>query len=139
MKARYNLADANRLLPLLRSIAAEIEERRAERRRLTRLRDELESAATPEGFSRALVEVDTQQSEHRHAIDVALHEFEGLGLSILRTNPLTVHIPGDTQRGPIVFCWQHGEEHIAHGHLEGEEDDPRRPLRVRAADGEAAA
>jgi hypothetical protein len=38
-----------------------------------------------------------------------------------------------------VFCWQSGEEGITHGHPVGEEEDPRRPLRLRSADGEAAA
>lgn len=139
MDAIYNLADANRLLPLLRSIAAEVDERRADRRRLSKLREELESAHTPEGMRSALSELDAQLFENGIATETALHEFELLGLSILRTSPLTVHIPGQTQRGPIVFCWQSGEDRIGHGHLVGEEDDPRRPLRVRSADGEAAA
>ena len=133
MTARYTLADANRLLPLLRSIAAEIEERRAERRRLTRLREELESAPTPEGVTHALTELDALLFENRTATDSSLKEFEELGLSILRTHPLTVHIPGRTRRGPIVFCWQIGENRIGHGHMVGEEEDPRRPLKVRVA------
>ena len=61
----------------------------------------------------------------------ALLELETLGGSILRLNPLTVHLPGATRSGEIVFCWQAGEEHICHGHLPGQEDEPRRPLRVR--------
>ena len=139
MTARYTLAEANRMLPLLRSIAAEIEERRAERRRLSRLHEELEVAHTPEGVRDALDEIDARLFDNRNAEDAALHEFEKLGLRILRTTPLTLHIPGMTQRGPIVFCWQDREDRIEHGHLVGEEDDPRRPLKVRAADGEAAA
>lgn len=138
MEPSFTLTEANRLLPLLRSISAEIEERRAERRRLTKLRDDLNAAQTPEGVQHALLEIEDRLFDSRTAIDVALHEFEALGLSVLRSSPLTVHIPGQTQRGPIVFCWQPGEDRIGHGHLVGEEDDPRRPLKVRTADGEAA-
>lgn len=138
MQAQFTLDDANRLLPLLSSIAAEIEERRAERRRLTRLHEELDAAHSPEGVSQAIEDAEAQLFDNRSAIDAALRELEALGLSVLRTSPLTVHIPGRTQRGPIVFCWQPGEDRIGHGHLVGEEDDPRRPLKVRTVDGEAA-
>jgi hypothetical protein len=139
MKAHFDLAGANRLLPLLRSIAAEVDERRTERRRLNRLREELESAQTPEGTAQALDAIDAQLAENAAAVRVALAEFEQLGLTVLRSAPLTIHIPGRTQRGPVVFCWQSGEEGITHGHPVGEEEDPRRPLRLRSADGEAAA
>ena len=131
MEARFNLTDANRLLPLLQLIGSEVEERRADRQRLTKIRDELESARTPEGLQSSLAELDARIYEHRLGIDAAVNELESLGMTILRLNPVTIHIPGDTQRGPIVFCWQLGENRIGHGHMVGEEEDPRRPLKVR--------
>ncbi|MGE0143895.1 MAG: DUF2203 family protein [Planctomycetota bacterium] len=134
---RYTLAEANRLLPLLRSIAAEIEERRSERRELTRMLDELNASHTPEGLGDSVREIEALLFRNREATDAALAEFEHLGLTVLRVSPLTIHIPGRTQRGPLVFCWQFGEESIGHGHLIGEEDDPRRPLRVVPANGQA--
>ncbi len=130
MEAHFTLKDANRLLPLLRGIGAEIEERRTERQRLARIREDLEAASTPEGLQQSLADLDARIFEHRAAIQSAVAEFESLGLTVLRMNPVTVHIPGRTQRGPIVFCWQLGEEGIEHGHMLGEEDDPRRPLKV---------
>ncbi len=130
METRYSLADANRLLPLLRAIALEIEDRRKERRELTRMLDELKAAQTPEGLDDSVAETEAELFRNREASNAALAEFERLGLTVLRSAPLTIHIPGRTQRGPLVFCWQAGEDGIAHGHLLGEEDDPRRPLRV---------
>jgi len=137
MDARYSLKDANDLLPLIRSIADEIVERRAERRRLFRTKEELEVAQTPEGFSSSIADLESRLFEHKVAIDSAVHEFEMLGLTVLRMHPLTVHVPGQTQRGPITFCWQYGEPSIGHGHEVGEEEDPRRPLRVRATHSES--
>ena len=140
METRYNLADANRLLPLLRAIAMEIEDRRRERRELTRMLDELKASQTPEGLDESIAELDSELFLNREATNAALAEFERLGLTVLRSAPLTIHIPGRTQRGPLVFCWQAGEDGIGHGHLLGEEDDPRRPLRVvPATDKDAAA
>ncbi|MBK8979250.1 MAG: DUF2203 family protein [Planctomycetes bacterium] len=129
--ARYSLEEANRLLPLLESIATEIRERRDEQRRLARLRDELESSRTPEGLDKSLAELDARLMELQLGLREALGELEALGVSILRLKPLTVHIPGRTQHGDIVYCWQVGEGRITHGHLIGEEDDPRRPLQLR--------
>lgn len=140
METRYNLADANHLLPLLRAIAAEIEDRRRERRELTRMLDELRSSHTPEGLEDSIAELESELFRNGEATNDALSEFEHLGLTVLRSAPLTIHIPGRTQRGPLVFCWQAGEEGIGHGHLLGEEEDPRRPLRVvPASESESAA
>mgnify|MGYP001275366452 CR=1 FL=1 len=50
MNIRYTLKEANRALKLIRVIAAEMLERRTDRRRLARERDKLESAETPEGL-----------------------------------------------------------------------------------------
>jgi hypothetical protein len=137
-QTRYTLEQANQLLPLLESIAQEIRERRDEQRKLARLRDDLELSRTPEGLGRSLEEIGTRLHELQVGLRTALTELESLGVTILRLKPLTVHVPGVTQDGDIVFCWQAGETQIAHGHPVGDEDDPRRPLQVRENDGETA-
>lgn len=142
MKRTYNLTEANLALPLIRAIAAELVERRIERRALRRRRELLEKARTPEGLRDELAELDARIWEHDEAIARCRSEFEDLGMTVLRTNPLTIHIPGQNRLGPtkpngstadtVVFCWQEGEESVCHGHPVGEEEDQRRPLRIRA-------
>ena len=132
MEAQYTLKTANSLLPLLRVIAREIVERRGGRRELFRLREDLEVAATSEGLVASLENLEARIFEHKSALRGAIGELTDLGLSILRINPLTLHIPGVTRQGPITFCWQVGESAVSHGHAVGEEEEPRRPLRVRA-------
>ncbi len=144
MKRTYTLAEANQALPLVRAIAAELAERRSERRALRRQRELLEGAQTPEGLRDELAELDARIWEHDEALARCRHEFEELGMTVLRTNPLTIHIPGvtgttgkaaaeGTGTAPaVVFCWQEGEAAVGHGHPLGEEEDQRRPLRVRA-------
>jgi hypothetical protein len=51
-------------------------------------------------------------------------------MTVLRTNPLTVHIPGTAKSGEVVFCWQEGESSVCYGHPPGQEEHQRRPLKV---------
>jgi len=140
MNCRYTLKEANELMKLVRVIAAEMLERRTERRRLARQRDLLESVDTPEGLRSELAELDARIWEHDDALRLCQNELEDLGLTVLRTNPLTIHIPGRSlptrARGghvastEVVFCWQEGESAVCFGHSVGEEEHQRRPLRV---------
>jgi len=133
-RATFTLDEANSHLPLVRAIAAEIMERRKLRRRLTRERERLEGAATPEGLTLALSDLDARIFEQDQGLDQAQQELLDLGLVVLRTNPLTVHFPGETRNSQVVFCWQEGERSVCHGHAVGEEQEPRRPLKVRITD-----
>lgn len=139
MSRSYTLTDTNSLLPLVRAIAAEIVERRSERLELLRRRERLEAAYSPEGFSGALADLDARIYRLDEGIENACRELTDLGLTVLRTNPLTVHFPGTTRTGPIVFCWQEGEDRVTFGHPSGEEEDPRRPLKLRVSDSSAEA
>ncbi len=133
-KPKFTLDEANSHLPLVRDIAAEIMERRKLRRRLTRQRERLEAAATPEGLTLALSDLDARIFEQDQGLERAQQELGDLGLVVLRTNPLTVHFPGETRNSQVVFCWQEGERSVCHGHAVGEEQEPRRPLKVRITD-----
>jgi hypothetical protein len=130
MKRTYSLQEANDALKLVRAIAAELLERRAARRTLAREREQLEAASTPEGLRSELAELDARIWEHDEALRACRTELEELGMTVLRTNPLTVHIPGTSRSGPVVFCWEEGESSVCFGHPVGQEEHQRRPLRV---------
>jgi hypothetical protein len=132
MKRQYTLREANKALLLVRSIAHELVERRAVLRSLRRDRHLLAEAATPEGVETGLAELDIRMAEQNAAISQCCRELEGLGMNVLRTTPLTVHIPGNSSSGPVVFCWEEGETKVCYGHAKGEEEDQRRPLRLKA-------
>jgi hypothetical protein len=130
LKRTYTLPEANQVLKLVRAIANELLERRQQRRTLARRREDLEAAATPEGLRSELAELDAQIWEHDEALRTCKDELEDLGMTVLRTNPLTVHIPGTSRSGPVVFCWEEGESSVCFGHPVGEELHQRRPLKV---------
>jgi hypothetical protein len=130
MKRPYTLPEANQILKLVQAIAAEMLERRNTRRTLARQREQLEAAETPEGLRSELAELDAQIFTHDEGTARCKAELEGLGMTVLRTNPLTVHIPGTSKAGAVVFCWQEGESTVCFGHPVGQEEHQRRPLRV---------
>lgn len=132
MKRAYTLPEANAMLPLLRAIASEIVERRARRRELANVREELEAARTPEGLTQNLAALDSEVYEQDEGLRQCRQELEDLGLAILRQSPLTIHISGRSRSGPVVFCWQEDESEVRYGHAAGEEEEQRRPLRIKA-------
>ncbi|MFK7738895.1 MAG: hypothetical protein AB8H80_01130 [Planctomycetota bacterium] len=112
MNQRYSLTEANQVLKLVRVIAAEMLERRNDRRHLARERERLESAETPEGLRTELAELDARIWEHDEALLNCRHELEDLGLTVLRTNPLTIHIPGKSlASGQTAPRHDHGHAH----------------------------
>jgi hypothetical protein len=133
MKRTYTLAQAKSALKLVAAIAREFAERRDEARILRRQRRDLEAARTPEGLRSELAELDARIAEHDEGMLGCRRELEGLSLAILQQQPLTLHFPGTSRSGPVVFCWVEGDESLGYGHAPGEEEDPRRPLRLKSA------
>ncbi|MEO0480151.1 MAG: DUF2203 family protein [Planctomycetota bacterium] len=136
MDKTYNLQEANSVVPLLTSIAREVEERRSELRQLRRDLRNLSSASTPEGLDSSIADLEIRLRECEAGFRESLAEVEELGGHVLRLQPLTVHLNGRTKTGKVVFCWQVGETGIHHGHRCGEEHDARRPLHLRLTNGQ---
>ena len=130
----YTLKLANGLVPLLQSIAQEVRALRTERRELDRMVRELEreeQSHTPEGVESSLTEAQFRLREIAWQLRRCEQEIQGLGLTVQNLNPFTVHIPGLTRSGELVFCWEEADRVVSFGHEVGEEGEPRRPLRIR--------
>ena len=135
MQTRYTLDEANQALRLVRVIAREMAERRDELLRLSdRARAARRSADDEQGVDYAQA---ARVRELEEASGRCRAELQQLGLTILREDPLTLHFPGASRvpegadaGPPVVFCWQEGEDAVDYGHADGEEEHPRRPLRV---------
>ena len=118
MDERLNLSEARTLIPLLRSISAEVRDRRVTLARREALRDDLatnSASITPEGFIIALQDLDASIADQRRGMNAALAELDRLGLVVPSVFPLVVHIPGRTSRGDVVFCWEEGADHVEDG------------------------
>ena len=102
----YDIRGANRLLPLLRSIGKEIEERTEALERLEQEIEGLQPQSRVTQESRALIaEAASQRRELRHARE----ELQRFGCSVLGTAPLTIRIPGRVGEAKKSFVWQTGD------------------------------
>ncbi len=93
MDKTYEREDAERMMPLLRSIGREIKERSRAIREL-----EARRAAAGDAFAGSL---DAQLSSHRLALRRVNKELERLGLSVDESNPPRILIPGT--EGPWAY------------------------------------
>lgn len=98
----YRREEAQALLPLLRAITREIEERI---HALDRIEARLEELAEESDLAH---ELTAQAATHRRQLRLAHRELERLGCSIVGTTPLTLRIPGRVDGADHSFVWQRG-------------------------------
>ena len=93
------------LLPLLASIAREIEER-------TACLESIESALASSPFAEpgdGPPNLVAEAATHRRELRMARQELERLGCSVVGTTPLTFRIPGRVGEVNKSFVWQTGD------------------------------
>jgi len=104
MKRSYDPRHARALMPLLRSITREIEERRAE---LEDLESRIERTEADVPVDRDLLRALTSEASiHRRELRAAETELERLGCSVVGTEPLTIRIPTRSRSGDRSLLWQ---------------------------------
>ena len=103
---RKNLAQAKALIPLLRSIANEVRERRLRLARYAALIRLLRNAQSNEGFVSAIADIESAIRTENRGLESAVAEIERLGLTVQSTGPVVVHIPGRTPGGDVIFSWE---------------------------------
>ena len=108
---RPRTGHAQALLPLLRSITRELEERGSA---LSNLELRIERAEADEPVDReVLFRLTAEAAIHRREMRVAESELKRLGCSVVGTTPLTIRIPTSTRRGRGSLVWQpsHPDQH----------------------------
>lgn len=131
----FTLAEANRILPLVRSITGEA---------VACYRQAKESIAALEvlkaapGSPRAGEELDRRDAEvahHLRQLQRLVGELEALGCRLRDYERGSVDFPAAlvAEQGFVVWCWALGEPEVAHWHAEDEGYDARRALSADAA------
>lgn len=98
----YDAPHAEALIPLLRSITNEIQEREQAIDRLTARLHFLEDSKTA---SDERSNIEASLAEHKRERRLALREIERLGCALDLDHPLRVLIPGDTKGPAGHFAW----------------------------------
>ncbi|HMQ21836.1 MAG TPA: DUF2203 family protein [Planctomycetota bacterium] len=103
---RKNLAEAKALIPILRSIANEVRERRLRLARYAAMMRLMRQSPSSEGFVSSLEDLESAIRAENRGLESALSEIDKLGLSVQSTGPFVVHIPGRTPGGDVIFSWE---------------------------------
>ena len=135
MHARlFTLDEANRLLPLVRSIARDaVASYRATKdaiRALQRLK------AAPAALAAETARQERRIERHLDELRRLVAELDDLGCRLRDYERGAVDFPAavlDGQALFVVYCWELGDRRVTHWHSEDEGHESRRPLGVEAS------
>lgn len=136
-KKYFTLEEANAILPLVRSIAADITTLSAElqdrRRRLAQLRSR-QRPDRRDVYSEELEQADQALTEEERQVEEYARELAGLGVETEAAAEGLFAFPSLQNGREIQLCWKFGEPRVAHWHESGADRRQRRPLDTLDAD-----
>jgi hypothetical protein len=106
----YDERHAEALVPLLRSIMNEVQERARAIARLERRREILTAAEGAYDRENRMSEVEGRLAIHRRELRLATRELERLGCALDQADPLRVRIPGRDGKLDKGFSWSPSDE-----------------------------
>jgi hypothetical protein len=106
----YDERHAEALVPLLRSIMHEIQERGRAITRLERRREILTSAEGAYDRQNRMSDVEGRLSIHRREMRLAMRELERLGCALDQDDPRRVRIPGRDGKLEKGYSWGPSDE-----------------------------
>src|SRR5262245_1562559 len=137
-KPLFTPADANKVLPLVRSIVTDVVTEFARMRDAGRERRALEvetqshpagGVATAESATKTLIErLKAEVNERSVRIDGYLKELADLGVEVKDLERGLVDFPAERGGRPIYLCWELGETLVTHWRGVDEPYDKRRPV-----------
>ncbi len=130
----FSVADANKALPLVRSISMDVVTEFARMKEASRERRALEVEASMDGSAEAakarLDELKSEVNERSSRIDGYIRELEELGVEVRDLERGQVEFPAERHSRPIWLCWQVGETAVGQWRGDGESFGDRRPVPV---------
>lgn len=124
MTRAYDSRDADRLIPLLRSVQREIRERADSIRSLRiRMADLARQRNGKRQDIRELTRLQAELANHKREMRLAMKELERLGCAIDEQRPERVLIPGADGELTTGYAWSFGEGHVV---AAGEQSAPDR-------------
>jgi hypothetical protein len=131
-KPTFSLAEANRALPLVRSIAQDIVSEFARLREVGRERRALEaSSPTSPASKQRLDDMRADLEDGAMLVDGYIKELSELGVELKDPERGLVDFPSDRGGRAVWLCWKLGEATVAHWHGMDETFADRRPVEPR--------
>jgi hypothetical protein len=127
--ATFTTADANRALPLVRSIVEDLVADYGKMREADRERRALEvESAGSAASARQIEALKTEAAERRTRVEGYLKELGDLGIEVKDPERGLVDFPGERAGQAIYLCWQLGEPSVSHWHAVDKGFADRRPV-----------
>ena len=125
----FTAADANRTLPLVRSIVQDLVTEFGRMRDAGRERRalEVESAGAPSAKAR-IDELKAEATERSVRIEGYIKELTALGVEVKDLERGLIDFPAERRGRSVFLCWQLGEASVSHWHGTDETYADRRPL-----------
>jgi hypothetical protein len=141
-KPSFEVADANRVLPLVRSIVTDIVANYRRMRELTREQRALKADAaspTTEAAIAAMAAVKTEAEERSARMDDYVRELSELNVDLKDPERGLVDFACERGGRTVLLCWELGEPSVAHWHGVEENFFDRRPMSSLPAATDASA
>jgi hypothetical protein len=146
-KTPFSVHDANRTLPLVRSIVTDIVSEYRRMREIGRERRAIEVGASTGGTPgdagprRLMDDLKVELEERSARIDGYIKELADLGVELKDPEKGLVDFPSERGGRAVWLCWHVGEERVTHWHGVDETYFDRRPLETgtKRASGEKRA
>jgi len=127
-KPAFSIAEANKVLPLVRSIAADAVADAARLQELGVERRALEGRPDASAYRTTLDRLRAEAEERARRVDGYARELSDLGVSLQDPSRGLVDFPSERLGRPVHLCWVLGEATVSHWHGLDESFDDRRPI-----------
>ena len=127
-KSLFTMAEANKVLPLVRSIVTDVVTEFARMRDATRERRALEVESAGSTGAQGLIEtLKTEVNERSVRIDGYVKELNDLGVEVKDLERGLIDFPSLRGARQVFLCWELGEATVSHWHGTDETFKERRP------------
>jgi len=127
-KAAFTAAEANKVLPLVRSIAADAVADTARLQELGVERRAIEGRPDAQAHRGTLDRLRAEAEDRARRIDGYARELSDLGASLQDPARGLVDFPSERLGRPVHLCWVLGEATVSHWHGLDESFEDRRPI-----------
>lgn len=132
-KPTFTVAEANKALPLVRSIATDIVAEFARLKEIGRARRALEVEGAGHGSVRPRMDaMKAEIDEGAARVDAYIKELADLGVELKDPERGLVDFPSERGGRAVWLCWKVGEDAVGFWHAMDETYSDRRPLEAAA-------
>jgi hypothetical protein len=119
-KRYFTVAEANAMLPLVRSIVRDIttlaHDLRERHKHIGKLREPADRGSLGQAYREEIEQLETSFEADQQRLQEFVRELARLGVELKDYFTGLVDFPARREGREVYLCWKHGEEEVAHWH-----------------------